>query len=52
VRLEGLGKLKKKSLTSSGFESASIWLVAEYLNQLRYRVSERDDSLLILLAVL
>jgi hypothetical protein len=36
VRLEGLGKLKK--FTSSGFDSATIRLVAQCLNQLRYRV--------------
>jgi hypothetical protein len=36
VRLEGLGQLKKS--TSSGFESATFWLVAHCLNQLRYHV--------------
>jgi hypothetical protein len=34
VRLEGLGQLKKKS-TSSGLETATFRLVAQYLNQLR-----------------
>jgi hypothetical protein len=36
VRLEGLGKLKK--FTSSGLEPATFRLVAQCLNQLRYRV--------------
>jgi hypothetical protein len=40
VRLEGLGKLKKKKnpMSSSGIESAPFRLVAYCLNQLRYRV--------------
>jgi hypothetical protein len=37
VRLEGLGKLKKKS-TSSGHEPVTFRLVAERLNQLCYHV--------------
>jgi hypothetical protein len=36
VRLEGLGKLEKS--TSSGLDPATFRLVAECLNQLRYRV--------------
>jgi hypothetical protein len=36
VRLEGLGKLKK--YTSSELEHATFRLVAQCLNQLRYRV--------------
>jgi hypothetical protein len=39
VRLEGLGKLKKKKSTSSRLEPATFRLVAYCLNQLRYRVS-------------
>jgi hypothetical protein len=35
VRLEGLGKLKKKS-TLSGLDPATFRLVANCLNQLRY----------------
>jgi hypothetical protein len=37
VRLEGLGQLKKP-MTSSGIEPATFRLVAECLNQIRYRV--------------
>jgi hypothetical protein len=37
VRLEGLGRLKNP-MTSSGLEAATFRLVAECLNQLRYRV--------------
>jgi hypothetical protein len=36
MRLEGLGKLKKS--TTSGLEPATFRLVAEYLNELSYRV--------------
>jgi hypothetical protein len=36
MRLEGLGKLKKS--TSSRLETATFRLVAQCLNQLRYRV--------------
>jgi hypothetical protein len=39
VRLERLGILKKS--TSSGFEPATIRLVAQCLKQLRYRVPYR-----------
>jgi hypothetical protein len=38
VRLEGLGQLKKNPKTSSGLEPATYRLVAQPLNQLRYRV--------------
>jgi hypothetical protein len=38
MRLEGLGKLKKNPMTSSGIEPPTFWLVAQCLNQLRYRV--------------
>jgi hypothetical protein len=31
VRLEELGKLKKKSITSSGIDNATTWLVAQCL---------------------
>jgi hypothetical protein len=36
VQLEGLAQLKKS--TSSGLESATLRLIAYFLNQLRYRV--------------
>jgi hypothetical protein len=36
VRLEGLGKLKKKSAISSGKEPATCQLVAKCLQQLHY----------------
>jgi hypothetical protein len=35
--LEGLGQLKNP-MTSPGIEPATFWLVAQCLNQLRYRV--------------
>jgi hypothetical protein len=38
VRLEGLGQLKN-SMTSSGFETATCQLVAQCLNQLRYKLN-------------
>jgi hypothetical protein len=38
LRLEGLGKLKKNSINSSGIEPATFRLVAYCLNQLRYHV--------------
>jgi hypothetical protein len=38
VRLEGLVKLKNPMI-SSRIETATFWLVAQRLNQLRYRVS-------------
>jgi hypothetical protein len=37
VRLEELGKLKDP-MTTSGIEPATFRLVAQYLNQLRYRL--------------
>jgi hypothetical protein len=37
MQLEGSGRLKKKS-TSLGLETATFRLVAQYFNQLRYRV--------------
>jgi hypothetical protein len=37
VWLEGLGQLKNP-MTSSGIEPIIFWLVAECLNQLRYRM--------------
>jgi hypothetical protein len=37
VRLEGLGQLKNQ-MTSSGLEPATYRLVAQCVNQLRYRV--------------
>jgi hypothetical protein len=38
MRLEGLGKLKKNSMNSSGCEPATFRLVAQRLNHLRYCV--------------
>jgi hypothetical protein len=37
MRLEGIGLLKN-AITSSELEPATFRLVAQYLNQLRYRV--------------
>jgi hypothetical protein len=37
MRLEGLGQLKNQE-SSLGIETATFWLVAERLNQLRYHV--------------
>jgi hypothetical protein len=37
VRLEGLGQLKNP-MTPSEIEPATFWLVAQCLNQLRYRL--------------
>jgi hypothetical protein len=42
VRLEGLGKLKKSP--DPGFEPAIFRLVAQCLNQLRYRVPQLINS--------
>jgi hypothetical protein len=44
VRLEGLGQLKNP-MTSSGIKPATFRLVAECLNQLRYRVPPRKIML-------
>jgi hypothetical protein len=44
MRLEGLGKLKKKS-TPSGLEPATFRIVAQCVNQLRYRVPSRVQKL-------
>jgi hypothetical protein len=41
VRLDGLGKLKKS--TSSGLDPATFRLVAECLDQLRYRVPPSEQ---------
>jgi hypothetical protein len=35
VRLERLGKFKKKSMTSSGIESTTFLLMPQYLKQLK-----------------
>jgi hypothetical protein len=37
VRLEGLGQLKN-TITSPGIKTATFWLVAQCLDELRYRV--------------
>jgi hypothetical protein len=44
VRLEGLGKLKKKNPPHPGLEPATFQLVALCLNQLRYRVPPRKKN--------
>jgi hypothetical protein len=41
VRLEGLGQLKPP-MTSSGIESATLWLVTQCLNQLRYATNWKE----------
>jgi hypothetical protein len=38
VLLEGLGKLKKKTVTSLGLEPATFRLIAQRLNHIRYPV--------------
>jgi hypothetical protein len=45
MRLEGLGKLKKS--TSSGLKPATFRLVAEWLNQLLYRVTKNYVAVLL-----
>jgi hypothetical protein len=45
VRLEGLDKLKNS--TSFGLEPATFRLVTYYLNQLRYRVPQIGETLLL-----
>jgi hypothetical protein len=42
LQLEGLGKLKKKSMISSGLEPATFWLVPYSLNHLRYCVPHQN----------
>jgi hypothetical protein len=43
VWLEGLGKLRN-AITSSGIEPATFRLVAQRLNQLRYRMLHKNRS--------
>jgi hypothetical protein len=45
MQLEGLGQLKNP-MTLSGLEPATFRLVAECLNQLRYRVSVTNKEIL------
>jgi hypothetical protein len=42
VRMEGSGQLKN-SMTSSGIKPATFQLVAQHLDQLRYRVSQKNQ---------
>jgi hypothetical protein len=42
VRLEGLGQLKNR-ITTSGIEPATFPLVAQCLNQIRYRVPSANN---------
>jgi hypothetical protein len=44
MRLEGLGKLQNP-MTSSGIEFSTFRLVAQCLNQLRYRVPLVKDEM-------
>jgi hypothetical protein len=44
VWLEGLGELKKKPMTSLGIEPATFGLLAQCLNQLRYRVPSYNNN--------
>jgi hypothetical protein len=46
VRLEGLGKLKKKSILSV-LEPATFGLVTWFLNQLRYCVQKKEEKIII-----
>jgi hypothetical protein len=42
--VEGLGQLKKKTLTSLGIKTATFRLEAQCLNQLRYSVPRNIDK--------